>query len=232
VLLLVILLSFTACQTVPRQSVVSWREAVQASKTQSRVTFETVQLVVRESQLNRIEKRNPADLEQITEDDVAPALPARAVRQWHMALDSMAAYAAAVEALLSPDLPQGVGDSLKHTGEQIGATANVDLLKSDKKLSELIGTLGRQIVAAAANREAREVMMQVDPNIKQLTDHMANMLYTTRPGTDEDGKPITQEAGSSEACCLLRKLQSSMTKSRRSPQRPSASMHRLLRLRS
>lgn len=159
------------------------------------MTFEAVGLLVRQSQLDRIEQLPAAQLKKITEEDVASALPARAVRQWNLALDSMAAYAAAVETLLSPDLPQGVGDSLKRTGEQIGATANVDLLKSDKKLSELIGTLGRQIVAASANRKAREVMLQVDPAIKQLTDQMADMLYTTRPGTDENGKPITQEAG-------------------------------------
>jgi hypothetical protein len=107
----------------------------------------------------------------------------------------MAAYASSVETLLSPDLPKDVGDSLQRTGEQIGATADVEVLKSDKELSKAISALGRQIVAAAANRKAREVMLQVDPSVKQLTDRMANMLYTARPGTDEEGKPITKESG-------------------------------------
>jgi hypothetical protein len=194
-LLLTVLLSFTACRTVQQTSVVSWREAVQATKDQSRVTFQTVGLLIRESQLKRIETLPPDQLRQISESDLTSGLPAQALRQWNVALDAMAAYASSVETLLSPDLPKDVGDSLQRTGEQIGATADVEVLKSDKELSKAIGALGRQIVAAAANRKAREVMLQVDPSVKQLTDRMANMLYTARPGTDEDGKPITKESG-------------------------------------
>src|SRR5262245_42826912 len=194
-LLLTVLLSFTACRTVQQTSVVSWREAVQATKEQSRVTFQTVGLLIRESQLKRIETLPPDQLRKISESDLTSGLPAQALRQWNVGLDAMAAYASSVETLLSPDLPKDAGDSLQRTGEQIGATADVEVLKSDKELSKAIGALGRQIVAAAANRKAREVMLQVDPSVKQLTDRMANMLYTARPGTDEDGKPITKESG-------------------------------------
>lgn len=190
-----LVLAFSGCQTVQQPSVVSWREAIQATKEQSRATFETVGLLVRESELSRIETLPPDKLKQISESDVAPALPPQAVRQWNLALDAMAAYASSVETLISPDLPQGIGDSLKRTGEQIGATADVALLKSDKELSKAMGSLGQQIVAAAANRKARDIMLQVDPSIKQLTERMADMLYQTRPGTDEDGKAIVKESG-------------------------------------
>jgi hypothetical protein len=188
-------LTITGCTTVPQSSVVSWREAVRAAKDQSSATFEAVGLLTRESQLDRIE-RLPADqLKQITESDVAPALPVEARRQWNLALDAMAAYASSVEALVSPELPQGMGDSLQRTGEQIGATANVEQLRSDKELSKAIGALGRQIVAAAANRKARQVMLQVDPAVREVTTRMANMLYAAQEKTDAEGKPFVRESG-------------------------------------
>jgi len=188
-------LTITGCSTVPQSSVVSWREAVRAAKDQSSATFEAVGLLTRESQLDRIE-RLPADqLKQITESDVAPALPVEARRQWNLALDAMAAYASSVEALVSPELPQGMGDSLQRTGEQIGATANVEQLRSDKELSKAIGALGRQIVAAAANRKARKVMLQVDPAVGEVTTRMAIMLYAAQEKTDAEGKPFVRESG-------------------------------------
>src|SRR5262245_58905858 len=69
-LLLAALLGFTACRTVQPTSVVSWREAVQAAKEQSRVTFEAVGLLVRESKLDRIERLPPSVLPKIAESDV------------------------------------------------------------------------------------------------------------------------------------------------------------------
>jgi hypothetical protein len=190
-----LVLAIAGCTTVQQSSVVSWREAVQAAKDQSRATFEAAGELTRESQLDRIE-RLPADqLKQITESDVAPALPAKALRQWNVALDAMAAYASSVEALISPDLPQGVGESLQHTGEQIGATANIEQLKSDKELSKAIGALGKQIVAAAANQKARETMLEIDPAVRALTLRMANMLYAAEEKTDDAGKPFVRESG-------------------------------------
>ena len=100
---------------------------MQATKEQSRATFETVGLLVRESQLKRIETLPPSQLTQIKESDVASGLPAQALRQWNLALDAMATYASSVETLVSPDLPKGFGDSLRKTGEQIGATANLEV---------------------------------------------------------------------------------------------------------
>jgi hypothetical protein len=188
-------LTITGCTTVPQNSVVSWREAVQAAKDQSSATFEAVGLLTRESQLDRIE-RLPADqLKQIKESDVAPALPVEARRQWNLALDAMAAYASSVEALVSPDLPQGIGDSLQRTGEQIGATANIKELEADKELSKAIVALGRQIVAASANRKARQVMLQIDPAVREVTTRMANMLYAAQEKTDDEGKPFLRESG-------------------------------------
>jgi hypothetical protein len=167
---------------------------VQATKEQSRATFEAVGLLVRESQLKRIETLPPSQLKRIEESDVA-GLPSEALRRWNLALDAMATYASSVETLVSPDLPKGFGDSLRKTGEQIGATANLEVLKSDKELSKAIGTLGQQIVAAVANQKARKIMLQIDPSVKELTERMANMLLGTQPGTDEEGKPIMKESG-------------------------------------
>jgi len=194
-LAVVVQLTITGCTTVPQSSVVSWQEAVQAARDQSSATFEAVGLLTRESQLDRIERLPANQLKQITESDVAPSLPVAARRQWNLALDAMAAYAASVEALVSPELPQGIGDSMQRTGEQIGATANVEQLKSDKELSKAIGALGRQIVAAAANRKARQVMLQVDPAVREVTTRMANMLYAAQEKTDAEGKPFVRESG-------------------------------------
>jgi hypothetical protein len=188
-------LTITGCTTVPQSSVVSWREAVQATKDQSSATFEAVGLLTRKSKLDRIERLPPEQLKQIKESDVAPALPVEALRQWNLALDAMAAYASSVEALISPELPQGIGDSLQRTGEQIGATANVEQLKSDKELSKAIGALGSQIVAASANRKARQVMLQIDPAVRDVTTRMANMLYAAQEKTDAEGKPFVRESG-------------------------------------
>lgn len=194
-LLAMLLLPLMGCVSVQQESVVSWREAVQAAKDQSRATFQIIGLLIRESQLNRIEKLPAAELKQITESDLAPGLPAQALRQWNTALDAMAVYASSVETLISPDLPKDIGSSLQRLGEQIGATAEVEALKADQELSKAMGGLGKQIVAAAAHHKARDAMLQVDPSIKALTDRMANMLYRARPSTDDDGKPIVRESG-------------------------------------
>src|SRR5262245_3379119 len=87
------MVTLTGCSSIQQQSVVSWREAVQATKEQSRATFETVGALVRESQLKRIETLPPDQLRQIREADIAAALSAEALRRWNLALDAMAAYA-------------------------------------------------------------------------------------------------------------------------------------------
>jgi hypothetical protein len=98
--------SLVACSTINQPSVTSWREAVGVSKEQSRATFDAVKALVRESQLDFLEKSDPNVKKKLTEEDLAAGLPSPALRNWNMALDGLAAYAASVESLLSPDLPR------------------------------------------------------------------------------------------------------------------------------
>lgn len=190
-----LLLAVSACRTVEPAAVQSWREAVIASKEQSSATFTAVGLLVRESQLDRIERSDPGVLQELKETDFAPGLPADGLRRWNAAFDALDSYASSIEILLSPDLPQGVGDSLREVGERIGTSAKADLLKSDRELSGAIGELGRRIVAAMAGSRAREIMLEVDPAIRQVTTQMADMLLAARAGMDEEGNPIVKESG-------------------------------------
>ncbi len=162
----------TACTQVSREQVVSWREAVVAARDQSAATFQATNELIREDQLQRVVK-----LPAITEADLTPALDSASVGRWMAALDALATYAAAVDRLLAPELPMGVGESLRKTGEQLGVTADADLLKGDRALSGAIGSLGGLLVGAYAQTSAQKIMLQTDPAVTATVQRMADMLY-------------------------------------------------------
>lgn len=188
--LVVAVLLCASCASVSREDVGSWRQAVVAARDQSQVTFRAVNELVRQSQRERA-----ATLESLSEDTFAPALDSESVQRWNAALDSMAAYAGAVEQLLAPEMPRDVGESLRATGERLSATANLPLLKRDTVLSGAIGAIGAKLVSAAANARAREIMLSTDAAVKDLTEAMAAMLYDHSEARDADGTPVPVESG-------------------------------------
>jgi hypothetical protein len=177
-----------SCASVAREDVGSWREAVVAAREQSQVTFRAVNEMVRASQMERA-----ATLTTLTESDFTPGLPADGVQRWNAALDSLICYAGAVEQLLAPELPQGVEDSLRQTGQQLSATADLPFLAKDTMLSGAIGAIGKKLVAGAANARARDIMLATDGSVKDLTEAMAAILYYSFPAKNADGTPVLDE---------------------------------------
>lgn len=165
-----------ACNTVEPQQVGAWREAVVAARTQSAVTFKLTNELVRASQTERA-----AALTTLTEADFTPGLDSDSISRWNAALDCLSTYAAAVEQLISPDLPKGVGESLTRAGNQIGQTASATLLGSDHELSEAIGGLGAAVTKAAANHSARKIMLDAQPHVELVLTRMAEMLFMETP---------------------------------------------------
>jgi hypothetical protein len=165
-----------ACRQVDAQQVGSWREAVTAAREQCSTTFQTVNALVADEELARAAKLNT-----ISEADFSPGLDADSTARYMASMDALTSYASAVEKLLSPDLPQGVETSLKAAGEQVGATANVPLLKSDKALSAALGQLGKSIAAASAQQSARTIMLATDPDVTAVLQRLADMLLVSVP---------------------------------------------------
>ncbi|MDX2148924.1 MAG: hypothetical protein SFZ23_15520 [Planctomycetota bacterium] len=180
VLGLVTLLVLGGCPTVDKADVASWREAVVAAREQSQLSFKAVNQLVRESQVARA-----SQLDRLSEQDFTPALEGNAIDRWNGALSAMAAYAGALEQLLSPEQGKGVGESLRRTGAQLGKTAEIPALAQDGVLSRAIGGLGTALVNAAANAKAREIMLQADPSVQELCLAMGNILLWERMETKQ-----------------------------------------------
>jgi hypothetical protein len=181
-LLVAALLAPAACQQVEVQQVASWREAVGAAREQCAVTFQTLNALVRADQLARAPK-----LERLAESDFAAGLDGDSIARFLAAVDALTSYAGAVEKLLGPEIPKGVGASLQSTAEQVGATANVPLLKSDQALSKNLGELGQAIASASAQRSARAIMLETDAHVTDVLTRLADMLLVSIPAANATG---------------------------------------------
>lgn len=181
--MLAIVAILPACASVQREQVASWREAVAAAREQSNATFKLSNELIRDSQLRRAR-----ELSKITEADFTPGLDAASVARWNAAFDALTTYASAIEQLLDPKRPAGVGASLKAAGEQLGTTASIMALRKDGPISSAVGALGAKLIAASASSSARDIMLQTDPAVRDVTSHMASMLLLER--LDADGDPV------------------------------------------
>jgi hypothetical protein len=152
---------------------------VVAVREQSGTTFRGVNNLVREAQLKRA-----ANLPNLRESDFHPGLDAEAIAAWNRALDSLAAYSAALSTLLSPELPAGVGDSTKRLGESIAATSKSELFTKRPGLASALGKLGTKLASLAASQSAKSIMAETDKDVSEVLDQMARMINDDSGGKE------------------------------------------------
>ncbi len=195
VLLGALLSIHAGCASGPqRQAVADWHDAVLAVREQSGVVFRGVNELVRESQLRRAER-----LANLRESDFHPGLDAASVAAWNRALDSLAAYSAALSTLLDPELAGGVGASTRQLGESIAATARSDLLAERPGLASAMGRLAAALVSAAASSSAQSIMREADPAVGEVLDQMASTLIDPSGETETGVGPTLHAAWTLQA---------------------------------
>jgi hypothetical protein len=180
VLILIVLAgAIYGCASPTPKAVADWHDAVVAVREQSGTTFRGVNNLVREAQLKRA-----ANLPNLRESDFHPGLDAEAIAAWNRALDSLAAYSAALSTLLSPELPAGVGDSTKRLGESIAATSKSELFTKRPGLASALGKLGTKLASLAASQSAKSIMAETDKDVSEVLDQMARMINDDSGGKE------------------------------------------------
>lgn len=170
-LAMVVTCAVVGCRSVDRAQVGAWREALMAADEQSSVTFQATNELVRDSRREWI-ARQP----ELLESDLRPGSDSASVARWQAALRALVAYASAVEVLLAPEASAGVGASVKGLSERIGVAANTTTLKADGALARAVGRLGERVAQAAANGEARRLMLEADADVRGVLNQMSDML--------------------------------------------------------
>lgn len=160
-----------ACASVERPQVAAWRDAVVAVREQSTVTFQTVNAVIRDSQLRRAAARSG-----LSEKDFAGGLDLESLQRWRAAFEAMASYAAMVDRLLGPELPERVGESVESTGKQLIATSGLMQGEQGGAVSKAIGGIGKKLVEHLARAKAGELMMATDADVQALVSALAAIL--------------------------------------------------------
>lgn len=179
-----VLLAFSAalggCAGPTQKPLADWHDAVVAVREQSATTFRGgVNDLVREAQLTRA-----ATLPSLKESDFTPGLDADSIAAWNRALDSLAAYSAALATLLSPELAAGVGDSTKRLGESIATSSKSDLLAKQPGLASALGKLGAKLASVTATRSAKDIMAQTDSAVSETLGQMARMINDDSGGKE------------------------------------------------
>jgi len=169
--LLALSVALSGCAGPSQKSVADWHDAVVAVRDQSATTFRGVNDLVREAQLKRA-----ATLANLKESDFQAGLDAQSIGAWNRALDSLAAYGAALSALLSPELTAGVGDSTKGLGESIATSSKSTVFQKQPGLASALGKLGGKLASLAAAQSAKSIMGQTDKAVGEVLDQMARMI--------------------------------------------------------
>ncbi len=172
-----ILIAFVGagCRNVDRAEVASWREAVATTSTQSSVTFDATNELVRDSRRQWLLVQP-----ELLESNLRPGLDAKSIARWNAALRALTEYASAVEVLLAPETSAAVGASAKGVSERIGAAANTSVLKADGALSKAVGRIAERIADAAAKGAARDLMLEADADVRVMLNQMSDMLLLER----------------------------------------------------
>ncbi len=165
-----------ACTTPDRVSIGSFREGLVAAQSRSKTLFDSVNEMVRQLQLSRVDS-----LTNLRERDFAPALDVRSRRRWSQSFEALGAYASALEVLTDPQTSEGVKASVGALGERIEAlrgTISEGSIASGPSggLVAAFGELSKLIVNAQANKEALRLMRQADPHVRNVLTHMASMI--------------------------------------------------------
>jgi hypothetical protein len=196
-ILVVVFMALSGCAGPAVKTVADWHDAVLAVREQSGTAFRGVNELVREAQIRRA-----ATLTNLKESDFQPGLDAASLAAWNRALDSLAAYSAALSTLLSPDLPAGVGDSTKRLAESIANTSKAKVGDTQRGLFSAIGRLGTKLASVAAARDAATVMRETDPQVHDVLNEMAKMIYDDTKGM-ETGILLTVRANWTEQSAAL-----------------------------
>jgi hypothetical protein len=168
-----------ACASPQPAFLAGWRESVVAAHQQSDVALRGVNELMREEALQRVVR-----LKTLTEADLAPALDANSLRIWNGTFSELEAYAAALEALVDPNLVAGVGPSLSALGTNMAAKAQLDAFEKHPGLADAVSKAGTAIAGAAAGRRAQDIMRETNPAIHDLLTELGKMLVDEKDGVE------------------------------------------------
>jgi hypothetical protein len=168
-----------ACSTPEPAFLSGWRESVVAAHQQSDVALGGVNELMREEALQRVAK-----LQTLKESDFTPALDANSLRIWNSTFSELEAYAAALEALVDPNLVAGVGPSLSTLGTNMAAKAKLDVFDKHPGLADAVSKAGTAIAGAAAGARAQEIMRETNPAIHDLLTELGKMLVDEKDGVE------------------------------------------------
>jgi hypothetical protein len=167
------------CAGPTQKSVADWHDAVVVVREQSTTTFRGVNDLVREAQLKRA-----ATLPSLQESDFNAGLDTKSMAAWNRALDSLAAYSAALSTLLNPELATGVGGSTKQLGESIATSSNSKVFQEQPGLASALGKLGAKLASLAAMQSAKNIMAQTDNAVSDVLNQMARMINDDSGGME------------------------------------------------
>jgi hypothetical protein len=176
---LALALSLWGCAGPTQKSVADWHDAVVAVREQSTTAFRGVNDLVREAQLRRA-----TALASLKESDFHAGLDAESVAAWNRALDTLAAYGAALSTLLGPEPAAGVGDSTRRLPDAIAVSSKGELFERHPGLASALGKLGAKLATVAAGQSAKSVMAQTDGAVREVLDQMARMLNDDSSGME------------------------------------------------
>jgi hypothetical protein len=163
------LLMVVACTTIQPTRIAEFGQGVDKVKLQLDTTFTTVNQMVTEDEIERAVERPT-----ITEDDIAVVLRREDIAKWDKAFQQLDAYVAKLSSLLSSENPQNFAKALGELGTEM-KTLNPQALPS-AGVATGFAELGRLLIQAKAQRDARRIASKTDPAMKSIFMGMAEVI--------------------------------------------------------
>lgn len=157
------------CTTVQPARVTEFGQGVDKVKLQVDTTFTTVNQIVTQDEIDRAVGRPT-----LTEDDVAVVLKRDAIAKWDRAFEEVDAYVAKLSSLLSPDQPQNFDKALGELGTEMKTLAPQAVPSAG--VATGFAELGRLLIEAKAQRDARRIASETDPALKTIFTEMAEVV--------------------------------------------------------
>jgi hypothetical protein len=172
-------LLLAGCSSLPPTNVESFSSGVSAARNQTTLAFQAVTDLTSQSIIDYA-----AAQATLTDSNFLPVLPPESVATWDAAFAGLQKYSQNLVLLISPNLTKGYEDAVANLAAQVKQTGDdlksQKLISSEPSLSPSLAAafteLSSLILRAKAQHDARVILTQSDPAIRQIFTTMAEAI--------------------------------------------------------
>ena len=171
------------CSSLPPANVESFSSGVAATRSQTSVALQAVTDLTSDAIIDYA-----AAQATLTDTNFLPVLPPASVATWDAAFAGLQKYSQNLVLLTSPNLSKDYEDAIVNLAAQTRQTSDelksVKLISSEPTLSPSLAAafteLSSILLRAKGQHDARVIMLQTDPSIRQILANMAGAIGATQ----------------------------------------------------